>query len=63
VYYLPVQRCPQTGGPALQGVDVDKGRILSRTAVPGGEVPGNLVLYAGDVISQTATRVTAYGRP
>ncbi|MCI0465323.1 MAG: PQQ-like beta-propeller repeat protein [Gemmataceae bacterium] len=63
VYYLPVQRCAQTGGPALQGVDVEKGAVVSRTPVPGGEAPGNLVLYEGDVISQTVLRVTAYARP
>jgi outer membrane protein assembly factor BamB len=60
VYYLPVKSCPKLGGPALHGIDLEKGTLVSRIALPGDDQPGNLMLVEGRLISQTATRIAAY---
>src|SRR5262249_41365997 len=59
-YSLPVRNCPQAGGPAVIGIDLEKGTVLSRTRVPGDEVPGNLIVAEGTLISQTATRIAGF---
>jgi outer membrane protein assembly factor BamB len=59
-YYLPVKSDPKTGGPAIQTIDLEKGAVVGRIPLPRGDVPGNLVLSGGALISQTATRVSAY---
>jgi outer membrane protein assembly factor BamB len=62
VYYLPVKKDARTGGPAVLGIDLEKGIVVSRTPLPGGELPGNLLLSGDRLISQTATRIAAYTR-
>jgi outer membrane protein assembly factor BamB len=60
VYYLPVRTTRETGGPAVVGIRLDKGLVASRLPLPEGDVPGNLVLSQGSLLSQTATRLAAY---
>jgi outer membrane protein assembly factor BamB len=59
-YYLPVKADPRTGEPAIQVIDLEKGAIADQVPLPRGDVPGNLVLSEGTLLSQTATRISAY---
>jgi outer membrane protein assembly factor BamB len=60
IYYLPLKKGAQTREPEVCKIDIDKGVILAHTTSRKKEVPGNLIFFEGDVISQTADRVTAY---
>lgn len=60
MYYLPVRSCPELRGPAVYGIDLEKRAVVSRTPLPGGDEPGNLLVTAGQLVSQTATRIAAY---
>jgi outer membrane protein assembly factor BamB len=59
LYYLPVKAASGPGGEVL-AIDVDPGSIRHRIAWPGQDPPGNLVLSAGTVLSQTASTLAAY---
>jgi outer membrane protein assembly factor BamB/tetratricopeptide (TPR) repeat protein len=61
VYYLPVRATADTKEPGICAIDLEKGRltgppIKSRKK----EVPGNLVFYEGDVISQGVDQLVAF---
>jgi outer membrane protein assembly factor BamB len=60
VYYLPLREAGRDDEPAIYAIDVDRGIVQARTPWPRKEVPGNLLLRDGDVLSQTAGAVTAY---
>ncbi len=60
VYYLPLKEAGQGKDPEICAIDVEKGRIVAHTKSRKKEVPGNLLFYEGDVISQTATEVVAF---
>jgi outer membrane protein assembly factor BamB len=60
VYYLPLKVSHETGGPGVAALDMDSGKVLAFARSRGGEVPGNLTFFQGQVISQTATALTAY---
>jgi outer membrane protein assembly factor BamB len=64
VYYLPVREAPQDKEPEIVAIDVEKGKVLahtkSRAAQDRAEVPGNLLFYEGDVISQNLAEVVAF---
>ena len=68
IYYLPLEGGRQSKEPEICAIDVETGRrhghTKSRKKVPateqGSEVPGNLLFYEGDVLSQTATEVVAF---
>jgi outer membrane protein assembly factor BamB len=60
VYYLPLRTSTETGGPGVAAVDVATGNVLAFARSRGGEVPGNLAFFQGQVISQTATSLTNY---
>ncbi len=62
VYYLPLKAALPEKQPAVLALDVRRGTILTRAAVPKGEVPGNLVLGGDDLLSQTVTALTTYLR-
>jgi outer membrane protein assembly factor BamB len=62
VYYLPLKSGVTEKQPAVYAIDVERGRILARTAAPRGEAPGNLVICGEDVLSQTVMGLTAYAR-
>jgi outer membrane protein assembly factor BamB/tetratricopeptide (TPR) repeat protein len=60
VYYLPLQAAGQSKEPEICAIDVEKGVVVAHTKSRKKEVPGNLLFYEGDVISQTATDVVAF---
>jgi outer membrane protein assembly factor BamB len=59
-YYLPLKSGVESKKPEVCAIDIDTGKIPARTQSRKDEVPGNLLFYEGDVISQTATQVVAY---
>jgi outer membrane protein assembly factor BamB len=60
VYYLPLKSAVQSKEPEVCAIDLDKGNIIAHTKSRKKEVPGNLLFYEGDVVSQTPTNVTDY---
>jgi outer membrane protein assembly factor BamB len=61
VYYLPVREAGKEKEPAVYAIDVARGVVVTRARPPGKEAPGNLLFGPrGEVVSQTATAVTAY---
>jgi hypothetical protein len=63
LYYLPLKETEGEKGekePAVWAIDVRKGAVVARIPAAAKEVPGNLVLLSGEVVSQTAAGVTAY---
>ncbi len=60
VYYLPLLESAQSKDPEICAIDVDRGAIAARTRSRAKEVPGNLLFFEGDVVSQTANEVVAY---
>jgi outer membrane protein assembly factor BamB/tetratricopeptide (TPR) repeat protein len=58
-YYLPVQNPDGRGGEVI-ALQIHDGKIHSRSKSYDAEVPGNLIFHAGDVISQSATKLCAY---
>jgi outer membrane protein assembly factor BamB len=60
VYFLPLKAPAGGKGPAVWGLDVRKGTVVARHATPRDEPPGNLLLWRGELLTQTATAVTAY---
>jgi outer membrane protein assembly factor BamB len=60
VYYLPLLESAQSKEPEICAIDVNKGFIVARTRSRTREVPGNLLFYEGNVVSQTAHEVVAY---
>jgi outer membrane protein assembly factor BamB len=62
LYYLPVKETEgEKGekGPAICVLDVRKGTVVGRIPSPK-EAPGNLLLWSGEVLSQTALGVTVF---
>lgn len=53
-YYLPLS----TGEVAV--IDLHDGRLLSRTAIRNGQIPGNLVAARQTILSQTGNTLTAF---
>jgi outer membrane protein assembly factor BamB len=60
VYYLPLKEAGRDKEPEICAIDVEHGQIAFHTRSRKKEVPGNLIFYEGDVLSQTAEAVTAY---
>jgi outer membrane protein assembly factor BamB len=56
-YYLPLKNGDK--GEVCK-INIETGKVEGRSPAPGTEVPGNLLFYEGNVISQTETTVTAY---
>lgn len=59
VYYLAVKSTDAAQEPAILALDMEKGVLLGRTPSPG-TLPGNLLFYEGEVLSQTVTDVSAF---
>jgi outer membrane protein assembly factor BamB len=53
-YYLPLKSAE------VWAIDIDTGKVQSKSRSPQGEVPGNLIFHEGDVISQTINSLTVY---
>jgi tetratricopeptide (TPR) repeat protein len=67
IYYLPLRESGHSkdSGPEVCAIDIATGKIVKEARSrkkPNGsiEVPGNLLFYHGDVISQTALTVASY---
>jgi tetratricopeptide (TPR) repeat protein len=60
VYYLPLKEAARSKEPEICAIDVDKGLVLAHTKSRKKLVPGNLLFYEGDVLSQTSTEVAAF---
>jgi outer membrane protein assembly factor BamB len=67
-YYLPLKAAAHSGKPAIYGIDIDRGLIASKTsprekpeAQP--EVPGNLLFFSDELISQSVDAIIAYPQP
>jgi outer membrane protein assembly factor BamB len=59
LYYLPLKE-GHGGDPEVCVIDVDTGKDVSHTVSRKKELPGNLLLYEGDVLSQTVQEVAAF---
>jgi outer membrane protein assembly factor BamB/tetratricopeptide (TPR) repeat protein len=59
-YYLPLKEAVHTGAPEVLALNVEDGQLLAHTPARNGEVPGNLVLHDGLVVSQTVAEVSVY---
>ncbi len=53
-YFLPLKK-----GEIL-AIDMDHGQVVAHNPSPKDEVPGNLLFYEGDMVSQNELYVTAY---
>jgi outer membrane protein assembly factor BamB/tetratricopeptide (TPR) repeat protein len=53
-YYLPLKKGE------VAKIDLTRGKLMASSPSPKNEVPGNLIFYEGDVISQTESAVTCY---
>src|SRR5262249_52739977 len=62
VYYLPLKSpaAAQDKGPAVWAIDLGTGQVVSRRKSRKEEVPGNLLFYEGDVVSQTVDEVACF---
>jgi outer membrane protein assembly factor BamB len=60
LYFLPLKAGAQSKKPEVCTIDINRGLVLPPNESRKQEVPGNLLFYEGDVISQTASQITAY---
>ncbi|MFO0879083.1 MAG: PQQ-binding-like beta-propeller repeat protein [Gemmataceae bacterium] len=60
IYYLPIREGVNTREPEICGINIDRGIIHAHTRSRKKEVPGNLLFYEGNVLSQTHLEVVAY---
>lgn len=60
VYFLPLKSAYLSKEPEVCSIDINKGEVVAHTKSRKKEVPGNLLFYEGDVLSQTVSQVTAY---
>lgn len=60
IYYLPLKSAAQSTEPEICAIDIDRGVVHAHTKSRMKEVPGNLLFYEGEVVSQTLTEVAAF---
>ncbi|MFN4260330.1 MAG: PQQ-binding-like beta-propeller repeat protein [Gemmataceae bacterium] len=60
VYYLPIQATADSKEPAVIGIHLARGVIQSKAISRKKFIPGNLVFYQGEVISQGVSDITVY---
>ncbi len=60
VYYLPLKEASATKKPEICAIDIDRGVVQAHTKSRKDIVPGNLLFYEGDVLSQTTTEIMAF---
>jgi outer membrane protein assembly factor BamB len=53
-YYLPLKKGE------ICKIDMEQGMVVAHSPSPKNEIPGNLLFYDGEVVSQTETVVTVY---
>jgi hypothetical protein len=60
IYYLPLREAAVSKKPEIVAINLDRGSIHAHTKSRKDEVPGNLLFYEGDVLSQTVTDLAAF---
>lgn len=60
LYYLPIRENPSSREPEICCIDVDRGIIQAHIRSRKKEVPGNLLFYEGNVLSQNHLEVACY---
>jgi outer membrane protein assembly factor BamB/tetratricopeptide (TPR) repeat protein len=60
IYFLPLRESGPDRQPEIAAIDVARGIIVAHTRSSTRDVPGNLLFFEGDVVSQSAKDVTAY---
>ena len=64
IYYVPLKESFQGKEPEICAIDVDNGKIVAHTKTrKKGDrdiIPGNLLFFEGEVLSQNATEMAAY---
>lgn len=60
IYYLPCRATVKEKRPAIYAIDLKRGTVLAHSAMPQGEVLGNLVKGDDAIYSQSVLAVTAY---
>ena len=60
IYYLPLKEGRLGKGPEICSIDINNGKIVADTMSRKKEVPGNLLFFEGNMLSQTATDLAAY---
>ena len=59
IYYLPLKAGPDKD-PEVCAIDIASGKVVARTKSRKKEIPGNLVFYEGEVLSQGLDRIASY---
>jgi outer membrane protein assembly factor BamB len=60
IYYLPLKEAVASKKPEICAIDIDRGVVHAHTKSRKDIVPGNLLFYDGDVLSQTTTELMAF---
>ena len=60
IYYLPLKEGITSKEPEIVAIDVARGQVGAHTRSRKKEVPGNLLFYEGEVISQGTSDLVAY---
>jgi outer membrane protein assembly factor BamB len=60
IYYLPLREGLESKEPEIFALDIERGALHAHTKSRKKEVPGNLLFFEGDVISQTTAEVAVY---
>src|SRR5262249_8421049 len=60
IYYLPLRAAVNSKEPEVVALDMDRGQIIAHAPSRKKEVPGNLTLHEGYVLSQTTGELVAY---
>lgn len=59
-YYLPLRSSAHSKEPEVCSIDIEHGTVFAHTKSRRNEVPGNLIFFGGEVLSQTPTAVCSY---
>src|SRR5262249_38582804 len=60
VYFLPLRSSADNDEPEVCAIDVARGAIVSHTRSRKQEIPGNLLFFEGDVLSQGVDEIAAF---
>jgi len=60
MYYLPMASAIDNKEPGICIIDIAKGQKVAHTRSRLKEIPGNLLFYEGDVLSQTTRKMSVY---
>jgi outer membrane protein assembly factor BamB len=60
IYYLPLRAGVTSKKPEVCAIDVRRGIVFAHLPAPANALPGNLLFYEGNLLSQTVGGVTAY---